>query len=308
MKLKDIGEFGIIDYLRRKEKGRNKDIICGIGDDCAVIDWKKDYYLLATTDTITEGVHFDLKSATPFQIGYKALAVNISDISAMGGIPLYALFSLGMNKFFPFKSVQEIYSGFRSLAKKYKVSLIGGDLTSSKNLTLTITLLGKVEKKFLTLRSGAKCGDSIFITGAIGGSICGKHLTFIPRIKEARYLVKELRPTSMIDISDGLFGDLQRIIEASKAGALIYKEKVPLTKEIISLAKEKGKDPFFEAGKGGEDFELLFTLSPDSLKRIKKGRIKITEIGKITEEKGIWISEEGNKKPLKVGGFNHFKR
>ena len=318
-KLKDIGEFGLIKRIAEAERIFDKEVIVGIGDDAAVIKYKEGRYLLLTTDMLIENIHFD-KKATPFQIGYKSLAVNISDIAAMGGIPKYALVGLGLKKETSVKFVDEIYRGIRSLAKKFKVKILGGDTVASSKMVINITLSGEVEKKYLTLRNGAKIGDKIYVTGALGGSILGKHLSFIPRVKEARYLVKNLHPTSMIDISDGLLSDLKRVCEASKVGAKIYQEKIPLSKGVISLAKKKKEDPYQLALTGGEDFELLFTLShhpplyplPSREGKAEEGfilpsKVHITQIGQITK-RGIVLLDEKNKIiHLSKIGFDHFK-
>ena len=185
-KLQDIGEFGLIKRIADKEKISDKDVVVGIGDDTAVLKYKKNLYLLLTTDMLVEDVHFNQK-ATPFQIGWKALAVNISDIAAMGGIPKYGLVSLGLKKNTSLKFVDELYRGIKTIAKRFDVQIVGGDTVSSSKLVINIALTGEVEKKYLTLRKGAKIGDKIYVTGRLGGSIIGKHLSFIPRVKEARY-------------------------------------------------------------------------------------------------------------------------
>ncbi|MCK4244667.1 MAG: thiamine-phosphate kinase [Candidatus Omnitrophica bacterium] len=308
-KLKDIGEFGLIKRIAEKEKVFGKEVIVGIGDDSAVIKYKKGYHLLLTTDMLIEGIHFN-KKATPFQIGYKSLATNISDIAAMGGIPKYALVSLGLKKETSIKFVDEIYRGIRSLAKKFKVTILGGDTVSSPKIIINIALSGEVKKNYLTLRKGAKPGDKIYVTGTLGGSILGKHLSFIPRVKEARYLVENFHPTSMIDISDGLLSDLKRVCEASKVGARIYQEKIPLSQGVISLAKKKKENPYRLALTGGEEFELLFTLSKkykNCRGRIHPTRGFITQIGEITK-RGIVLLDEKNKViHLRKIGFDHFK-
>ena len=299
--LQDIGEFGLIKRIAEGEKISDKEVVVGIGDDTAVLKYKKNLYLLLTTDILIEDVHFD-KKAAPFQIGYKALAVNISDIAAMGGIPKYVLVSLGLKKNTSLKFVDELYQGIRSLAKKFKVKIVGGDTVASSKIVISVALTGEVEKKYLTLRKGAKIGDKIYVTGRLGGSISGKHLSFIPRLKEARYLVENLHPTSMIDISDGLLSDLRRICEASGLGAKICQEKIPLSKEATSSEN---------ALTGGEDFELLFTLChhpPHLGRRDRVGEIPITQIGEITKKKGIILLDgKGKKVLLKKTGFDHFK-
>lgn len=318
-KLKDIGEFGLIKRIAEKGKILNQEVILGIGDDTAVIKYRKGWYLLLTTDMLVEGIHFN-KKATPFQIGYKSLAVNISDIAAMGGIPKYGLISLGLKKETSVKFVDEIYRGIKSLAKKFKVEILGGDTVSSPRIVINVTLIGEVEKNYLTLRKGAKPGDKIYVTGTLGGSILGKHLSFIPRVKEARYLVKNFHPTSMIDISDGLLSDLKRVCERSKVGARIYQEKIPLSQGVISLAKRKKENPWRLALTGGEDFELLFTLShhpPPHLLPSRKGkagqgvfmlpsRVHITQIGEITKKGIVLLDEKGKSVSLGKIGFDHF--
>jgi len=295
--LQDIGEFGLIRRIAEKKKISDKDVVVGIGDDTAVLKYKKNLYLLLTTDILIEGVHFN-KKATPFQIGWKALAVNISDIAAMGGIPKYALVSLGLKKNLSLKFVDEIYQGIRSLAKKFRVKIVGGDTVASSKIVINVALTGEVEKKYLTLRKGAKIGDKIYVTGRLGDSISGKHLSFIPRVKEARYLVKNLHPTAMIDISDGLFSDLKRICEASDVGAKIEQKKIPVSREAVSLQN---------ALTGGEDFELLFTVSKKYNNLVKSAKFSITQIGEITK-RGIILLDERNKNiHLKETGFDHFK-
>ena len=294
--LKDIGEFGLIKRIAEAEKIFDKEVIVGIGDDTAVLKYKKDCYLLLTTDMLVENIHFD-KKATPFQIGWKALAVNLSDIAAMGGIPKYGLVSLGLKKETSINFVDELYQGIRSLAKKFKVKILGGDTVSSPRTVINIALTGEVEKKYLTLRNGAKIGNKIYVTGILGGSISGKHLSFIPRVKEARYLVKNFHPTAMIDISDGLLADLKRVCERSKLGARIYQKKIPLSKEV-SLE---------DALTAGEDFELLFSLSRKYAHLAKSSKVHITQIGEITKKGIVLLDEKGKNVPLSKEGFNHFR-
>ncbi len=304
-KLQDIGEFGLIKRIAEKERiADKKDIIAGIGDDAAVLKDKKNSYLLLTTDMLVENVHFNQK-ATPFQIGWKALAVNISDIAAMGGIPEYALISLGLRKNTALKFIDELYRGIRTLAQKFEVQILGGDTVASSKIVVNIALIGEVEKKYLTLRKGAKPGDKIYITGRLGGSITGKHLSFIPRVREARYLVKNFHPTAMIDISDGLLSDLTRICEASDIGAKIYQQKIPLSKKAISLQN---------ALTGGEDFELLFTHPPSIsspphlMVGENKEKVSMTQIGEITKNtRIILLDEKGKTVFLKKRGYDHFR-
>ena len=303
MMLKDIGEIGFIRHLARKVR-YDKTVIKGIGDDTAVIRWTKDKYLLYTCDISIEGVHFRLKHATPYQIGHKALGRNISDIAAMGGVPRYAVVSVGIHPGMPASFADSLYKGMAGLAKKFKINIVGGDTSSSEKLVVDVSLIGEVEKKNLVLRSGAKKGDVILVTGAIGGSIKGHHLDFTPRIAEARALVKNFRVNSMIDISDGLVLDLWRILDASRLGARIHESLVPVSKEAASFEK---------AVTDGEDFELLFTMNPQEAKRLFRywfDRMKtpVTLIGEVLDKKAGYrlVTEDGKEKKLRAKGYLHF--
>ena len=275
MKIEKIGEFGLINKIASKTRN-SRDVVVGIGDDAAVLKYTKDKYLLLTTDMLVEDVHFKLKSKragtggglTGFQIGRKALAVNISDIAAMGGLPEYALISAGLPPGLPLKFAEDIYRGINSLARKYNIDIVGGDTVKSEKLVINIALSGAVEKKYLVTRKGAKCGDLIFVTGPLGGSIQAKHFKFEPRVKAARALVKKIKPTSMIDISDGLSSDLTRIIEAGNIGALIYEEQIPVSGAARKKAVDKKIRPVEFALHDGEDFELLFTLPASKIRKI----------------------------------------
>ena len=293
MKIKELGEAGLVKRLAKRFRLDNT-VIKGSGDDTAVLRWTKDKYLLFTCDMVVEGVHFDLKKAAPFQIGWKALARNISDIAAMGGVPRYALVSIGLLPSTSVKFLDELYRGIQKCAKAFNVNIVGGDTARSKKLVIDVSLIGEVEKENVVFRSGAETGDIIFVTGSLGGSIKGKHLNFMPRLKEARALVKNFKISSMIDISDGLALDLWRVLDASKVGARIYKDAVPISSEA---------DSFEKAISEGEDFELLFTMSPGEAKRFfKRARPKIgapvTMIGRIVDKRYGYN--------LKSKGYLHF--
>ena len=298
VRLSDIGEFGLIDLLARQVPCR-KNVKCGIGDDAAVIEYKKDKYLLVTTDMLLEDVHFTRRTL-PRDIGYKALACNISDIAAMGGVPLYAVISLGVPKNLKLDFVRGIYNGFKKLSKKFDFSIVGGDTIRSKNIVINVALLGQVKKTELVLRSGAKKGDMIFVGGKLGNSLkSGRHASFMPRIDQAQYLVRNFKPSSMIDISDGLISDLNHILKASNAGAVLYKEYIP--RQLgASLAN---------ALYDGEDFELLFTLPKKRAQKLLKEKKKnFCYIGDITSEKGklILVDLKGKRVETKTKGFTHF--
>ena len=313
--IKNFGEFNLIDRIQ-KNIGVGKSVVQGIGDDAAVVRLeRKDKLLLYTCDTIVENVHFT-KNTAPYRIGWKALAVNLSDIAAMGGGPKYALISLGCPKRTPIRKIDGIYRGIRALAKEFDVNIIGGDtIHLPKALVITITVIGEVERKFLTLRRGAKVGDAICVTGTLGGSFsCKKHLFFTPRINEARFLTQNFQISSMIDVSDGLAGDLMRILEQNKVGAKIFADKIPISKAAISSSKGKKKTALKMALYDGEDFELLFTVNKKETGNIqkrfeKKFSILLSIIGEITKppQKIILIKENGKEKEIPPEGYNQFR-
>ena len=291
-------ELEFVKYLTCKFRAK-KPVVKGIGDDAAVLEYTKNKYMLVTCDMIIEGTHFT-KKTHPREIGYKAMAVNISDIAAMGGIPRHALISAGVAKSRNAQFLKEIMCGIEALAKKFNINIIGGDTNRSPKTVINITLMGEIEKKNLVLRSGARAGDLIFVTGALGEGK-SKHLNFIPRVKTARTLVKNFKITSMMDISDGLAMDINRLAEASKKGACVYESLIPLSKESLPIKK---------AITSGEDFELLFTASLKESKKIikrmgKTGDLPITLIGEIMPRRfGIKIVEENGKQTaLKPRGF-----
>ncbi len=303
MRIKDIGEIGLIERLIKGIR-LDRSVVIGAGDDTAVIKWTKDKYLLFTCDMLIEDIHFCLGKARPFDIGWKALARNISDIAAMGGVARYAVVSAGISPEMPVGLADGIYKGIKSAANKFKVNLVGGDTSKSKKLVIDISLLGEVEKANLVTRHGARKGDMIFVTGSLGGSIKARHLKFIPRIAESRKLVQNFKINSMIDISDGLTLDLWRILKASSVGARIYEKAIPVSRDADSLE---------EAMAGGEDFELLFTMSrKESLRLLKAARSRIrapiTPIGEITGPRSGYrlIKKDGTERVLKPKGYLHF--
>lgn len=311
MRLSTLGEVGLIERLAKTIKVDNT-VIKGIGDDCAVIRFSEEKHLLLTIDMLIEGVHFSkirrggkIQDATPFQIGWKALGCGLSDIASMGGVAKYAVVSLGLPSKFSVEFVDGIYRGITTLGRRFGVSLIGGDTDSSNALVIDVAVLGFVEPNRLTLRSGAKVGDIICVTGTLGGSYkSGKHLKFIPRIKEARALVQNYKINSMIDLSDGLSSDLNHIATESKVGACIYRELVPVSKGVSSLDAALNE---------GEDFELLFTLPVAEARRLAANKprgikVPITQIGEIVNRKvGVKIIDRLSKvKDLKLKGFSHF--
>ncbi len=296
--LKNLGEFGLINRIRKLIK-TDSSVVKGTGDDCAVLKFDRNKYQLFTCDMIVENTDFTLKDS-PYLIGRKAIAISVSDIAACAGLPRYCLVSLGMSKDTSVEFIDKILKGMLSLAKKYNINLVGGDISRARQLTIDVSMLGIVEKKNLTLRSGAKIGDIIFVTGELGGSILDKHLRFIPRLKEARFLVKNFRVNSMIDISDGLTQDLGHILEESSTGAIIYEDLIPISKQARNLN---------EALYMGEDFELLFTMShTESRRLLAKAKNNFRAIGEITDKTyGLrLVDKRGKEKIIKPKGFQHF--
>ncbi len=301
-KISQVGEFELI----KKITGfcpQDKSVFRGIGDDAAAVNISGDKFLLFTADMLIEGVHF-LRKHPAFYIGHKSLAASISDIAAMGGVPKYALISLGLPKDLELSFVENLYRGMRKTARDFKVSLIGGDTNSSKNIIIDVFLCGTVEKKNIVLRSTAKNGDLIFVTGKLGGTIRGKHLKFVPRVREARFLVKKFPVSAMIDISDGLLQDLGHILEQSNKGAVLYKDKIPVSRQALS---------FSNACSGGEDFELLFCVARRHAKRLLKTwpfkkTAPLSCVGEITAEKNgfFFADEKGNSEKIKIKGYRHF--
>ncbi len=297
--LSKLGEFGLIDFIK-KRIDKNASVIEGIGDDTAIVSYPANKKLLLTTDMLIEDVHFT-KDIPARVIGHKALACSISDIAAMGGVPRHALVSLGVSGRTKTQYVKEIYSGINRLARKHKVAIVGGDTVKSDKLIINIALTGEAELKHVIKRSGARVGDQIFVTGRLGGSLeTGRHLTFQPRLKESKYLVKYFKPTAMIDISDGLAPDLKHILEASDVGAHLIEENIPVHADVSVV----------NAMYDGEDFELLFTLPKAQAKQLMKRKLtmKFYPIGEIVDKKDKFcvIDREGRKKDLTRKGFQHF--
>ncbi len=247
--MSSVGEFALIDRLK-KFQTRGASVVLGIGDDTAVLELDRLRYQLFTTDMLVEEVHFT-RAMPPKRVGHKAMACSVSDIAAMGGVPTVAVISIGVPKDLSTKYIEQVYAGMNACARAFGVSIVGGDTVKADKFIINVALLGEVEKKYLVTRVGAKPGDKIFVTGKLGGSLSsGRHLTFTPRLKEARFLVEHFKPTAMMDISDGVAGDLRHILKASGVGALIDVEKIPCHKNVT----------LDQALTDGEDFELLFTL------------------------------------------------
>ncbi|MDP8213743.1 MAG: thiamine-phosphate kinase [Candidatus Euphemobacter frigidus] len=308
MKIKERGEFGLIEDLSRLIP-EGEGVIKGIGDDAAVLPGrKKGWYLLIATDSIVEKIHFR-RSAGARRIGRKALAVNLSDIAAMGGLPLWAVVNLGLPPGLSVRYCRQLYRGMGELADEFDLSIVGGDtFRSPSEIMISVTVVGEVEKERCIFRSGAKPGQVLCVTGELGSGR-GKHLDFIPRIREARFLVKYHSPSAMIDLSDGLFADLDKLCRASGVGAVIGESALPL-----GAPGRKGRRSLKEAGRG-EEFELLFSLPEKELRDLIDGMrealgTRVTPIGRILENKDRFelVDPAGQTNPIPIAGYDHFKQ
>ncbi|MBU1727166.1 MAG: thiamine-phosphate kinase, partial [Candidatus Omnitrophica bacterium] len=233
MSIRRLGEFGLIERFRKAIK-TDPSVIKGSGDDCAVMRFDKKHYMLFTCDMLIEGIDFTSKE-DPFLVGRKAIAVSISDIASCCGLPRYCTVSMALPRRSKVLTADKLFKGMYDICRQYGINLVGGDLSRADKLIIDVSMLGFVEKNRLCLRSKAKKGDVIFVTGEFGGSIKGKHLRFIPRVDEARFLSERFKVNSMIDISDGLTQDLSHILKASSVGALIYEDLIPASKEARDL-------------------------------------------------------------------------
>ncbi len=329
MKIADLGEFGLIDRIGKSAIRNAKRAPIGIGDDAAALLLSPSSSLLATTDMLIEGVHFDLKTTDMYSLGWKAAAVNLSDIAAMGGVPRFCLTALGIPASLTVEQVDEFYRGFSVCIRKQGMVLVGGDTCSSrKGLIISVTVLGEVERKRAITRSGARPGDLIYVTGTLGDSGAGleilksrprkarnpiteklieRHLRPVPRVAEGRKLALSGIVSGMIDVSDGLSSDLGHICDQSGVGAEIFADRIPLSKELLLT---KGlKQPLMEyALSGGEDYELLFTSPVELEREIMSLRIRASVIGAITRRKGMrMVTEKGECCPLTPMGYDHFR-
>jgi len=309
-----MNEFELIHRLTRALP-TNPSVVVGAGDDCAVLDaGVPDRLLLFKTDAVVEGVHFT-SGTVPEKIGHKALGRCLSDIAAMAGTPSAALVTIALPRDFSPDFVEGVYAGLNALARRHQVAIVGGETTTNPGgMLISVALLGWVPRGKGVLRSGAEAGDAIFVTGELGGSLAGKHLEFEPRLAEARWLAQHFSLHAMLDVSDGLAGDLRHILTASRVGAELLASSIPVSKEARRAAKAgaAAKPALLAALTDGEDFELLFTVaSRDAVPLLDAWKQQFPQlplacIGKIKAVEGITIRDKQGVRPLTAHGYVHF--
>lgn len=325
--LPELGEFGLIGLISRKVPAAPT-VPVGIGDDAAAFQWHNGSIGLVTTDMLVEAVHFDLSFCDPVRLGRKTLAVNLSDIAAMGGNPSCFLLSLALPETISVNFIDEFTTGMLRLAAEFGVTLIGGDTCASRGgLVISVTLYGEQEPGKIVRRSGARPGDLIFVTGTLGDSALGlellrkghregycidRHLDPSPRVREGRALAEAGLPTAMIDVSDGLLSDLGHVVRSSGVGARLHLEKIPCSQEFASLLESTANEGYALALGGGEDYELLFTAPShrrnEIITLLSNYGTPVTEIGEITANHGIVVlSPEGEAVSILKPGYDHFR-
>jgi thiamine-monophosphate kinase len=321
-----MNEFELIARLTRSLPS-NKSVVVGAGDDCAVLDvGLPDRLLLFKTDAVVERVHFD-PGVPPEKIGHKALGRCLSDVAAMAGTPTAALVTLALPQSFDADGIERIYAGMSALARRHDVAIVGGETTANpERLLISVALLGHVPRGKAALRSGAEVGDAILVTGELGGSLSGKHLEFEPRLVEARWLAQQVSIHSMLDLSDGLAGDLRHVLKASRVGAELLATSIPISRAAKEAARSRVrqspeppparvaglKPPLLAALTDGEDFELLLTVAArDAVPLLDAWKkefpdLSLTCIGKITAGEGIHLRDREGVRPLTAHGYEHF--
>ncbi len=306
-----VGEFAFIDWLRRQTPSTER-VLLGPGDDTALLAWPSGVPCLVTTDMLLEGSCFLLHEAGARRVGRKAMAVNLSDIAAMAGIPVAAVVSVGLPRQGGQALAEELYQGLREMADAFGVAIIGGDTNSWDGpLVINVTLLGEpgasaTGERIAVRRSGARVGDWLLVTGPLGGSILGKHLDFTPRVREALLLHQHADLHALIDISDGLAADLGHLCDESRCGAVVRAETVPLTPEAHRM--KDGRSPLEHGLGDGEDFELIAAVSPEDGQRLLREQpvpgMTLYHVGECVEQ-GLWLEQTGQRQPLERKGYVH---
>jgi thiamine-monophosphate kinase len=337
MRVRDLGEFGLIARIARSLPAPGPGVIVGIGDDVAVLRTDGTRHILATCDIQVEGVHFLRSHITPRQLGRKVVAINVSDIAAMGGLPRYLLVSLVLPKDTEVAFVDGLYEGMQAECARWGAEIVGGNMAHSPDgVIVDVFLLGEVEPEHLLRRSGARLGDQVLVTGTLGDSAAGlalvlhpetecpdehrrwalgRHLTPTPRLWEGRAIARSRLATAMIDVSDGLASDIGHICEMSEVGVRLWAEAIPISSAARAVAEAVGARALDWALFGGEDYELLFTAPADQAAELAR-RVQeetgtpLTVIGEIVPaEEGMTIlREDGSIVPLNRGGWDHFAK
>jgi thiamine-monophosphate kinase len=309
-----MNEFELIAQLSQS-LATNAEVLAGAGDDCAVLDsGQPGRALLLKADAVVEGIHF-LPSTEPERIGHKALGRCLSDVAAMAGRPIAALITLGLPKNFDPEFIKKIYDGMNALARRHGVAIVGGETTTNpERLLISVALLGDVARDQRVLRSGARPGDALFVTGELGGSLAGKHLDFEPRLAEARWLAEHFSIHSMIDLSDGLAGDLRHLLAPGQLGAELLTRAIPISRaaRLRARAESSSKPPLLSALTDGEDYELLFTVASRDATRLRDAwagqfpKVRLGCIGRITPEPGLKLRDDKGVRSLEAHGYVHF--
>ena len=326
MKINEIGEFGLIDILKQNTINNKDNIIKGIGDDAAVFSVENNLLQLATTDMLVEGIHFNREFITAWQLGYKAIAVNFSDIAAMGGTPTNILISLAIPSDIDVDFMVQLYDGMKYLTKKFNANIIGGDTVASlQGLVINVTVLGTVPLPLVKYRSGAKNGDLVVVTGDLGSSAAGleillnkyeqeqyeilvkKHLMPFPQLNYGEIIANYAN--SMNDISDGLASEANEISTASEVGIMLRENKMPVLKETKEVAKVFQKDVLDYVLFGGEDYQLVFTITPEKLTKLQGELNDLTIVGEVCSSfNGVKLERnDGTIIDIKSKGYNHFR-
>lgn len=336
MRVSELGEFPLIDRIARIAAIERADVIVGIGDDVAVLETRKEGWLLAKVDSQVEGVHFRRETILPRHLGRRSLAINLSDIAAAGGQPQFALVSLALPPSIEVDWVDEFYRGLREEGDRYSVALVGGNMARSPGgVFVDVFVLGWVQGPHLLLRSGARPGDQVIVTGTLGDSKAGlsllldpsllmpdedrdlllaRHFTPTPRLAEAHVIASSGKATAMIDVSDGLSSDIGHICDCSQVGVRLWAERLPISPAARSVARLTHQAPWRLATEGGEDYELCFTVPAESVEGLiyvieQETGTSVTVVGEVLPaEEGRWlVLEDGDQVPLEAKGWDHFE-
>jgi thiamine-monophosphate kinase len=309
-----MNEFDLIARLTRALPA-NASVVAGAGDDCAVLDGgRPGHYLLLKTDAVVDGIHFTAEAA-PEQIGHKALGRCLSDIAAMAGRPLAAVVTIALPADFKVERVEGIYAGINRLAERHGVAIVGGETTTNpERLLLSIAVLGEVARDKCILRSGAREGDALFVSGELGGSMAGRHLDFEPRLAEGQWLAAHFPIHAMIDLSDGLAGDLPHILQRSNVGAELLARAIPISRaaKVRARSAAGAKPPLLAALSDGEDFELLFAAPGGQAVALLDGwkkqfpDVRLSCIGRIIKGCGVKLRDKTGLHSLETHGYVHF--